>query len=155
MGGKISVGSFSKQTRPVKTITIDKTQEKMGRLIKNSNTKGKNNFKVGQYVFLQNDNVRTINKIHQFGNPQNRDLYKILRSEKDNFSFQILNIRNQSERTCCFTASIYQIWYFLHYFWFFASPFKSLNRNLDDDYETSDRKLLQNFPLQTLSMSLI
>ena len=67
-------------------------------LLQKSNTRGKH-----KYVFLSDDNVKTINKSRQLVNPINRDLYKILACNKDKFSFRLQNIRNQSERTVLFS----------------------------------------------------
>ena len=72
-------------------------------LIKKSQTGGKTDFKVGQYVFLSNDNIKTIKGSRQLINPICRDLYKIIAKEKEGFSFRIQNIRNLSERTLIFS----------------------------------------------------
>ena len=36
-------------------------------------------------------------------NPINKDIYKIIRKEKDGFSFRILNLRSLAERTVIFS----------------------------------------------------
>ena len=58
---------------------------------------------MGQFVFLSNDNIKTINGSRQLVNPINRDLYKIITKEKKGFSFRIQNVRNLSERTVIFS----------------------------------------------------
>ena len=58
---------------------------------------------MGQYVFLSNDIIKTINGSRQLINPICRDLYKIISKEKEGFSFRIQNIRNLSERTVIFS----------------------------------------------------
>ena len=71
----------------------------MTNLIKKSKMGGKTNYRLGQFVFLKNDNLKTVNGSRQLINPICRDLYKILTIEKGGFAYRIKNTRNQAERT--------------------------------------------------------
>ena len=68
-------------------------------LIKKSKNGGKTNFRLGQFVFLSNDNIKTVKGSRQLINPICRDLYKIISTEKQGFSYRIHNTRNLAERT--------------------------------------------------------
>ena len=76
---------------------MDLTKIRTANLIKKANTRGRNRFKIGQYVFLSNDNIKTVKGSRQVVLPVNRDLYKIF------FSFRIINLRSSAERTVIFS----------------------------------------------------
>ena len=78
-------------------------QTRLTNMLKKAHNGNKPTFRVGQYVLLKNDNLRTIQGSHQLIAPICRDIYQVISVEKGGFSFRILNTRNRAERTVIFT----------------------------------------------------
>ena len=72
-------------------------------LLKKANMGKAPAFRVGQYVLLKNDNLRTIQGSRQLITPICRDIYQVLTIEKGGFAFRVRNTRNRSERTVIHT----------------------------------------------------
>ena len=76
---------------------------RLSNLLKKSNMGKAPAFRIGQYVLLKNDNLKTIQGSRQLITPICRDIYQILTVEKGGFAFRIINTRNRSERTVIYT----------------------------------------------------
>ena len=60
-------------------------------------------YKVGQFVFLKNNNLKTVQGSRQLITLICRDLYQVLTIEKGGFAYRIRNTRNRAERTVVHT----------------------------------------------------
>ena len=78
-------------------------QTRLTNMLKKSHNGNKPTFRVGQYVLLKNDNLKTIKGSRQLIAPICRDIYQVISIEKGGFSYRILNSRNRSERTVIYT----------------------------------------------------
>ena len=78
-------------------------QTRLNNMLKKSHKGNIQSFRVGQYVLLKNDNLRTIKGSRQLIPPICRDIYQVISIEKGGFSYRILNTRNRSERTIIHT----------------------------------------------------
>ena len=57
-------------------------------------------YKVGQFVFYNEESQNTEDQSKQLAVPKFKDTYKIIEIAKDGFEIRLLNLRNGAERTC-------------------------------------------------------